>query len=48
MRKQSGYVETGSRKLDLARNAAQMDPARNRSRSFQVFTAAIEAACGRT
>jgi len=41
----AGYFESGLRKIELARSVApQMEPTRNRSRSFQVFLEAIEVA----
>lgn len=43
--KRAGYFQTGLLKLELARSVAtHMDPARNSSRSFQIFMAAIMAA----
>jgi hypothetical protein len=40
----SGYFESGLRKIELARSVApHMEPARNTSRSFQVFRDAITA-----
>jgi hypothetical protein len=43
--KRHGYFNSGLRKIELARSVApHMDPARNTSRSFQVFRDAIEAA----
>jgi hypothetical protein len=41
----AGYYQSGLGKIELARTVAQyMDPARNKSRSFQVFHEAIMAA----
>lgn len=43
--KRAGYHGTGIRKLELARSVAtHMEPARNRSRSFQAFSNCIQAA----
>ncbi|KVD16058.1 hypothetical protein WI80_00080 [Burkholderia ubonensis] len=43
--KLAGYFSTGLRKLELARSvASHMDPAQNKSRSFQAFVDAVEAA----
>ncbi len=43
--KRAGYHGTGIRKLELARSVAtHMEPARNRSRSFQAFASCIQAA----
>jgi hypothetical protein len=40
-----GYFESGLRKIEFARNvSSHMEPARNTSRSFQVFQEALEAA----
>lgn len=45
--RRAGYFESGLRKIELARSVApNMDPARNRSRSFQVFREAIQVADG--
>lgn len=43
--KRAGYFQKGLRKLEFARSVAtHMDPARNGSRSFKIFMAAITAA----
>jgi hypothetical protein len=43
--RRAGYFESGLRKIELARSVSMhMDPNRNKSRSFQVFREAIEAA----
>jgi hypothetical protein len=43
--RRAGYFESGLRKIELARSVApHMEPTRNKSRSFQVFLEAIEAA----
>ena len=43
--KNAGYFSTGIRKLELARQVAkEMEIARNRSRSFQAFVGAVQAA----
>jgi len=43
--RRAGYFESGLRKIELARSvASHMEPTRNKSRSFQVFLEAIEAA----
>jgi hypothetical protein len=43
--KRAGYFESGLRKIELARSVSvHMEPSRNKSRSFQLFREAIEAA----
>jgi hypothetical protein len=45
--KRAGYYSTGLPKIETARNISQyMDPPRNRSKSFQVFRAGLQALIG--
>ncbi|MGV8041963.1 MAG: hypothetical protein AB2L07_18525 [Thermoanaerobaculaceae bacterium] len=47
MLQRRGYFRTGLRKVEAARAiGAHLDPTRNQSHSFKVFSAALMEACG--